>query len=269
MAQPSPDVSASETSPSPAPSLSSPTRGADAAPRWQPVPRITWQWQLSAPPVDTSFTADAYDIDLFDNTPDVVSRLHAQGSKVICYISAGSWEDWREDKDRFPNEIIGKKYIGWSGERWLDIRRIDLLAPIMRARLDLCKSKGFDAVEPDNIDGYDTDTGFPLTYEDQLRYNLWLAEEAHARNLAIALKNNPEQVTDLLPFYDFAISEDCFAQGWCEKMLPFIHSGKAVLAAEYTDTGIQLQDVCPQASQMSFSVILKNRSLDAPRQTCP
>lgn len=199
----------------------------------------------------------------------MVSSLHAQGRKVICYINVGSWEDWREDKDHFPSEIIGKNYPGWAGERWLDIRRIDLLAPIMRARLDLCKIKGFDAVEPDNIDGYDTDTGFPLTYEDQLRYNLWLAEEAHARNLAIALKNDPEQVNDLLPFYDFAITEDCFAQGWCEKMLPFIHAGKAVLAAEYTDTGIQLQDFCPQTSQMGFSVILKNRSLDAPRQICP
>ena len=44
----------------------------------------------------------------------------------------------------------------------MDIRRIDLLAPVMDARLDQCASKGFDGIEPDNIDGYTNDTGFPL-----------------------------------------------------------------------------------------------------------
>jgi hypothetical protein len=52
-------------------------------------------------------------------------------------------------------------------EKWLDIRRIDLLAPILRARLDLCNVKGFDAIEPDNIEIYDNNTGFPLTYNVQ------------------------------------------------------------------------------------------------------
>jgi len=77
--------------------------------------------------------------------------------------------------------VLGNDYEGWAGEKWLDIRQISTLAPIMRARLDLCKQKGFDAVEPDNIDGYTNATGFPLTAQDQLDYNIWLANEAHAR----------------------------------------------------------------------------------------
>ncbi len=236
---------------------------------WHPPLNTTWQWQLTDLPLDQSFDVDMYDIELFDNDASVVAALHAQGRKVICYISVGSWEDWRPDADRFPQEIIGKDYAGWEGEKWLDIRRIDLLGPIMRNRLDLCKAKGFDGVEPDNIDGYTNDTGFPLTYEDQLAYNIWLANEAHARGLSIGLKNDPEQVTDLLPYFDWALTEDCFVEGWCEQLLPFIDAEKPVFAAEYSDTGVTLEDFCPQAAVLNFSAILKDRGLDAYREACP
>ena len=165
--------------------------------------------------------------------------------------------------------MIGGDYAGWQGEKWLDIRRIDLLGPIMRARMDLCKAKGFDGLEPDNIDGYTNDTGFPLTYEDQLSYNLWLAQEAHARGLSIGLKNDPEHVVDLLPYFDWALTEDCFAEGWCEDVSPFIQTGKPVLAAEYTDTGVILEQLCPEAARLGFNLILKNRDLDPWRQSCP
>ena len=169
----------------------------------------------------------------------------------------------------FPDEVIGNDYDGWPGEKWLDIRQIDLLAPIMRARLDMCQAKGFDGIEPDNIDSYTNDTGFPLSYQDQLNYNIWLAEEAHLRGLSIGLKNDDEQARDLLPFFDWALTEDCFDQGWCEEMQPFISAGKAVFAAEYTDTGISLEEFCPEAREMKFSAILKNRDLDAWREGCP
>jgi hypothetical protein len=139
----------------------------------------------------------------------------------------------------------------------------------MRARLDLCKEKGFDAVEPDNMDSYTIDTGFPLTYDDQLAYNRWLANEAHQRGLSIGLKNNPEQVADLVEDFDWALTEDCFEQGWCKDLLPFIEAGKPVFAAEYTDTGSTLDDFCAQAQAMRINAILKNRDLDSPRQACP
>jgi hypothetical protein len=235
---------------------------------WRPAVNTTWQWQLDTP-VDQSYSAQVYDIDMFDNDAGVVAALHTQGRRVICYISVGSWEEWRPDASQFPAAVIGKDYDGWPGEKWLDIRRIDLLAPIMRARLDQCRAKGFDAVEPDNIDGYVNDTGFPLTYNDQKTYNIWLATEAHARGLSIGLKNDDEQVADLLPYFDWALTEDCFDQGWCDSMTPFITAGKPVFAAEYTDTGITLGDFCPQAKALKFSAILKNRDLDAWRQTCP
>jgi hypothetical protein len=235
---------------------------------WQPSPGTTWQWQLSDTPVDLSLDVQVYDIDLFESDSGLVANLHRQGKKVICYISVGSWEDWRPDAATFPPVVIGKDYSGWQGEKWLDIRRIDLLSPILLSRLDQCKAKGFDGLEPDNIDGYTNDTGFPLTAVDQLKFNTWLAQEAHARGLSIGLKNDSEQVKDLLSYFDWALTEDCFDQGWCEEMLPIVQAGKAVFAAEYTDTGIRPEDFCPQAKEWGFSAILKKRQLGAWQEAC-
>jgi hypothetical protein len=238
-------------------------------PWWQPTVGLTWQWQLSEPPVDTSVEADVYDIDIFDNDASVIADLHAKGRKVIGYINVGSWEDWRPDKDQFPSEVLGKDYEGWPGERWLDIRQIGRLAPILRARLDLCKSKGFDAVEPDNMEIHSNGSGFPITYGDQLKYALWLADEAHKRGLAIGVKNASDQVKDLVDRFDFAITEDAFVYGWAEEMNPFIEAGKPVFAAEYDDTGVDFAAACKKAKELGFSVIQKHRILTAYRVTYP
>ncbi|RPI35036.1 MAG: endo alpha-1,4 polygalactosaminidase [Chloroflexota bacterium] len=254
------------------PGAASPTQTASPTasnlPVWLPPLDATWQWQLEGLPVDLSYDVVMYDIDLFDNDTSVVAALHDRGRKVVCYLSAGSWEDWRPDAELFPDEVIGKEYEGWPGENWLDIRRIDLLAPVMQARLDQCKAKGFDAVEPDNIDAYTNDTGFPLSYQDQLAYNIWLANEAHARGLSIGLKNDPDQVMDLLAYFDWALTEDCLADDWCDQVSPFVTAGKAVFMAEYTDTGMTLDRMCQQAALLHFNPILKHRELDAWREIC-
>ena len=239
----------------------------ETAGRWQPAPGLTWQWQLEGE-IDLSIEADVYDLDLYIDQP-VIDALHARGRRVICYISVGSWEEWRPDADQFPAALLGKKYTGWQGERWLDIRRIDLLAPIMRARFDLCAQKGFDGLEPDNMDLYAEDTGFALTYQDQLAYALWLAEEAHARGLAIGVKNAPEQVQDLVDHFDFVISEDAFFYDWADQLQPFIAAGKPVFAAEYTDTRVDFAAACDWGRQHGFAFILKHRDLDAWLRTCP
>jgi hypothetical protein len=246
---------------------SSPEPSPASAVWWQPKPGLTWQWQIGDNEIDTSIEAEVYDVDLYVDQ-SIIDTLHAKGAKVICYISVGSWEDWRPDKDHFPQEVLGRDYEGWPGEKWLDIRRIDLLAPVMRARLDLCKAKGFDALEPDNMEVYGNETGFPLTYADQLKYAFWLAEEAHSRGLAIGQKNAPDQVKDLVNLYDFAITEDCFAYGWCGEMKPYLEADKPVFAAEYTDMEINFTAACKVAKELGLSMILKERDLNAWRETC-
>ena len=243
---------------------STPPRAADW---WHPAPGLTWQWQLDEE-VDTTVDAEVYDIDLYTDQ-SIINNLHSRGVKIICYISVGSWEDWRPDKDQFPIDVLGKDYEGWPGERWLDIRQIDRLAPIMRARLDLCAAKGFDGVEPDNIEIHDNDTGFPLTYAKQLAYARWLADEAHDRGLAIGIKNAPDMVADSLSFFDFAITEDAFYYGWIAEMLPFIDAGKPVFAAEYTDMNPDFESACAWGREHDVGFILKNRILTAYRMACP
>ncbi len=273
--QPAPD-SQPPTSPPPSTVTPPPPPTATETPSknlWVPSLGDSFSWQLGGKnEINTSFNADIYDLDAFETEASLISRLHSQGKKVICYISVGSWEDWREDADNFPPQIIGKDYEGWEGEKWLDIRQIDQLAPIMRARLDICAEKGFDGVEPDNIDLHWADTGFEISYADQLAYNIWLSEEAHRRGLAIGLKNDEEQIQDLLPYFDFVLTEDCFEGDWCEETLPFIEAEKAVFDAEYTDLtdyDTFIAEICPQAEKLGIYTFLKNRNLDEYRAECP
>lgn len=231
--------------------------------RWVPAPRTTWQWQLSGT-VDTTVNAQVYDIDGVDNSADVVAALHRAGREVVCYVNAGAAEDFRPDAAAFPPAVKGKN-DGWPGEQWLDIRRQDILAPIMTARFRQCRDKGFDAIEADNADSYAEDTGFPLTGADQLSYNRMLAGIAHRLGLSIALKNDLEQVGDLVPDFDFSIDESCAEQGQCDLLVPFIRAGKAVFHVEYR---LPNEQFCPETTALGFSSMRKNRSLDAARWPC-
>lgn len=231
---------------------------------WQPAPGTSWQWQISGE-IDTSYDVTMYDIDLFEAPQGTIDALHADGRVVICYFSAGSFEDWRPDAAQFPPEVLGSPLQGWPGERWLDIRQIDLLAPLMRARLDLAAAKDCDGVEPDNVDGYASRSGFDLSYQDQLAYNIWLAGEAHARGLSIGLKNDLDQVPDLLPYFDWALNEQCVEFDECEALLPFVQAGKAVFGVEYEGDPAEF---CPVANALNFDWLHKRLELDAWRAAC-
>lgn len=112
----------------------------------------SFQYQLSELPVDVSVDADVFDIDLFETPAATVEQLHARGRTVVCYLSAGSFEPVRPDAGLFPADALGEPLIGFEDERWLDIRRIDDLMPIIEDRLDQCARKGFDGVEFDECD---------------------------------------------------------------------------------------------------------------------
>jgi hypothetical protein len=230
---------------------------------WHPALNTSWQWQLTGV-VDQSINVAMYDIDMFDNAAGVVSSLHAARRVVICYIDAGTWENWRPDANQFPASVKGRPN-GWPGEKWLDIRQLSILGPIMQARMNLCKSKGFDGVEFDNVDGYTNNTGFPLTASDQLNFNTWLANQAHTRGLSVALKNDVDQVTTLLPYFDWSLDEQCFQYAECNKLLPFIAANKAVMEVEYNLTPSKF---CPKANAMNFNSLKKHLNLNAYRVAC-
>ena len=230
---------------------------------WTPELETSWQWQLQGT-IDTSLDVEMFDVDLHDVSASTVAELHDAGAHVVCYVSAGSWERWRPDAGDFSERVLGRSN-GWPGERWLDIRRVRALAPIMQARMDLCADKGFDAIEFDNVDGYSNRTGFPLRASDQARYNVWLANQAHRRGLSVALKNDLEQIRKLLPYFDFALDEECHAYDECDLLTPFVDAGKAVFGVEY---GMDTEEFCPDANARNFNFLAKKLSLRAWRIPC-
>lgn len=262
----SPSAAAASVGPSPAASVAIGTTSSPTVPRgpWIPSRRTAWQWQLTTP-VDQSVDVPVYDIDLFDNAASVVASLHAKGRRVICYVEVGGVESYRADAGRFPTSVQGKTVDGYPKERWLDVRQIGVLEPILASRFDQCTAKGFDAVEPDLLDGYANDSGFPLSAGDQLAFDRMIAGLAHARGLSVALKNDLDQVPELVGSFDFALDEQCVEFSECDQLLPFTRAGKAVLHVEYN---LPTSRFCPITAGLGFSSMLKHLSLDAFRRPC-
>lgn len=235
--------------------------------RWQPKPTTqTWQFQLQGR-IDTSIDAPVYEVDGFDVSRATVKKLHSLGRKVICYIDVGSWETYRRDANRFPKSVIGKVYDGYPNERWLDIRRFRKFAGPLKDRIRMCARKGFDGLEPDNINGWENPTGFPITARDQLRFNRWIAKVAHRNGLAVGLKNDGRQARKLVGNFDFAVVEQCFQYNECGQFRPFIRAGKAVYSVEYE---LPPSGFCARARKLGFSSIGKEYDLFArPWRSCP
>lgn len=236
---------------------------------WIPKPGTSWQWDLSGTVSELEIAADVYDIDGFENDAEVVSQLHAAGKKVICYLSVGTHEPGRPDAEDFPKAGLGKYWPEW-GETYIDIRS-EAIRAVIAKRLDMCQAKGFDGVEPDNMDmfeGGQSDTGFPLTEADGVDYAKWLASETHARGMSIGQKNASSITAEIEADFDWALTEDCYADGWCDDMKSYPAHGKAMFMCEYTDTDVDFAAACEDGEAQLFSPILKGRDLDSAVQFC-
>ena len=246
--------------PTPPPDLIHPKNDAT----WEPVTPpstdlLKWHFQLYGT-LDTARAVQAYVIDLFDNTNATIVSLRQQLKTVICHFSAGTLENFQADANSFPQSALGNPVDAFPSERWLDIRDPGVLAAL-GARLDLAVQKGCSGVVPARVDGYQNLSGFPLTPQDQLTFNQWLAAQAHQRGLSVGLKNDVDQVPALASYFDFALSESCFYLNDCASWSPFVSVGKYVLDAEYVQdesSGPALAaQICPNAVSGKLSTIIK------------
>jgi hypothetical protein len=227
---------------------------------------LSWYWYLGKDIIDNlNLSYDAYDLDLEYINLSIIKYLHKHNKLVICYFSAGTYEEFRPYADRFPKEIIGNKLESWKDESWLNIRDYDKFKDIISSLLTSAKEKGCDGVEADNVDAFINHNGFNLSYNDQLRYNLWLSEQAHKLGLAIGLKNDIEQIKDLVKYFDFAINEQCFQYDECTNLMEFTKRNKAVFGVEYN---LGTKEFCSKAKQLNFSFYTANYNLDGGLWRC-
>ncbi|GAB7362478.1 hypothetical protein MBLNU230_g2800t1 [Neophaeotheca triangularis] len=207
---------------------------------WQPEVGSSWQIVLHDP-IELSEDAtsiepdvDVFDIDLFTNDKSTIDTLHRLGKRVICYFAAGSYEPYRPDSSDFKSSDMGKTMDGWEDEKWLDLNSKNVRS-IMAKRIALAQDKGCDAVDPDNVDGYNNENGLGLTQQDTIDFMKYLSEEAASVGLAIGLKNAAEVVTEVEPMVQFVVNEQCFEYGECSSFAPLMENDKPVFEIEYPE----------------------------------
>jgi hypothetical protein len=209
--------------------------------RWDPAASTTWLWHISTRRTALNDVGiAAYDLDWQLQTAGDIATVHANGKKAICYFNAGAYQPGQPDESQWTAAMKGNPVEGWPGEFWTDTRRSDVRA-IMAARIQACKDKGFDAIEPDNLDGYSNNPGFPMTAADARDYVQFLSLKAHEAGLAIFLKNMTDDgnAGTLGPWVDGVINEQCHQFSECGVYTTpynYIANGKPVLQTEYTGT---------------------------------
>lgn len=247
------------------------TTGGNTTVKWQPEVGVKWQIELLYKLNSTKVDAEVYDIDLYDNDKSIISNLQGMGRKVICYFSAGTYEDWRSDASDFASSDLGSNLDDWPGERWIDTNSKNV-RKIMQTRLDLAQEKGCDGVDPDNIDAYDNSNGLKLTEDDAIDFVNWLAGQAHSRGLSIGLKNGGSIIGSVIKNMQWSVNEQCAQYNECDTYAAFTDANKPVFHIEYPKgdetnnddevTTKQKSSACTADSASDFSTVIKNMKLD-------
>jgi hypothetical protein len=222
---------------------------------------------------------------------DAVRALHVRGARVIGYIDAGAAETWRPDFPEFQafdqscdGCLFGNPVSHYPDEYWVNIApgfvgtnpstgerqtTLQFLLDEQLARLKEAKLIGVDAIEFDVVDAWQNRTGLSISAHAQARYNSRLANLAHRVGLTVGLKNDLTQADTLQPYFDFAISEQCWQYSECANLRPWpARYGKAVFNVEY---GLRPSEFCPRANSQrwNFNSIRKSDDLyDLPYEPC-
>jgi len=174
-----------------------------------------------------------------------IESLKRDGKIVMCYISVGTLEGFRSfykrDKEAWEGLTLGTM-VSFSDERWLDIRKLDRLIPLMEARFDTAAAAGCDAIEPDNMDCYLSSECVGrmggVSKKDAMAmsidYGLVVASLAHNRGMSVVVKNAIELYDSFVDIFDGAVTENCLQYKECDATSIWTSRNKAVFSTDYS-----------------------------------
>ena len=231
---------------------------------------------VALPPVTGSFDyqlGGAYDTLGLTVVVRDATAAPMPGAYNVCYVNGfqsqpGAGDRWLRDHGSAVLRDAGGAPVSdpdWPDEYVLDPSTapqrkiiIDVLGPV----LSDCATRGFDAVEIDNLDTF---TRFPaIDAAGAIELARSYAAMAHDHGLAIGQKNAAEAVEkgrhDV--GFDFAVTEECAAYRECDRYRQAY--GPHVLQIEYTDNlPAPFDEVCASPDRAPLT-ILRDRDLVAP-----
>jgi hypothetical protein len=207
----------------------------------------------------TSGSADVVFVDADLVSAAYVSQLKGAGKKVVCYIDAGTLENWRDDTSNFDSAAMASKYKGFGGtEKWLDVTKWETFKAPMSKRINEASSKGCQFIEYDNTD-CDINMCVPgasasTLQAKQSEYINWLISSAHGLGMGVGLKNSQSHIQQFASQIEFAINEECQTYSECDLYSGLVSANKAIFGVEYKSHG---GSVCSTAKK--YHMITKYR----------
>lgn len=172
-----------------------------------------------------------------DTPVNVIKKWKDSNYHVSAYVSTGSFENWRSDAKDFPEKTIGCNYDGWPGEKWIEIYHWERLKPVMTARFEMCKKKGFEMIEIDNCECASHSIKLKNNKSEQNKYSIayhtWLAQLAHKLDMLIAWKNTLWLIPYIVDIFDACFNEEAIYYKETEKLEHFYKKNKPVWVFEY------------------------------------
>lgn len=214
----------------------------------------------------------------------VVSRDWFDGSAAagiynICYVNAfqtqddSPFVDRPDERSNWPADLVLDELgedPNWGGEYLIDIstetKRTAALTHL-RPMIETCATKGFDAVEFDNLDSWTRFDGTPLEDDvpfgkaEAMTFATDLTTLTHGLGMASGQKNTAELTAGQVATigFDFAVVESCGRWNECEVFTDLY--GDQVVAIEYRD--VDFTAACAAIGDQ-VSVVRRDVAVTAP-----
>lgn len=206
---------------------------------------------------------------------DWYSGQAASNAYSICYVNAfqtqPDGDGGRPDElSQWPSNLVLTNLgddPNWDGEYLIDLStaaKRSSAAQWLSQMIDTCASKGFDAVEFDNLDSWTRLGSLPFGRTEALAFAKILTDYSHGRGLAVAQKNTAEIIASgqhRQVGFDFAIAEQCGQYNECGVYASGY--GNALIIVEYNPSAFSR--TCSQLGG-NTSVVLRDVLVKSPGQ---